>query len=121
MKKIIMLMLGLVAGTASFAQQTVSSGTATPTPLVSVTADHKLKLIIGQQTALAIVSLWDANGHQLYTERVSLQDGLYQKFNLTDLVSGTYRLTVTTGSETATRTFVVDEKPAEKQVILQQA
>lgn len=119
MKKTILLMLGLVAGTASFAQQTVASLSTAPTPQVSITADQKLKLTVSQQTAVATVTLLDEAGHQLYVERVKLHNGLAQQFDLSNLTNGKYHLLFTTGSETVSRTFYVAEQPTLKQVYIE--
>ena len=121
MKKVIALMLGLVATTASFAQTTVAQMATTPFTQVSVTAAHKLKLLVTPSTAVATVTLQDADGHQLYSEQVDLQAGLYKQFDMADLAGGTYQLTVTIGSETINRLVVIAEKPAQKEIILQRA
>ena len=119
MKKVIALMLGLVATTASLAQTTVAQIATTPFTQVSVTAAHKLKLIVTPSTAVATITLRDADGHQLYnSEQVDLQAGLYQQFDMAGLADGTYQLTVTIGSETINRLVVIAEKPAQKEIIL---
>lgn len=116
MKNVLVLMLGLVAGTASFAQSVTDK---TPATSVSVTNDQRVKLIVGREDATATVSLRDAAGHVLYLQKVNLRDGLRQYFNIAGLDNGTYQLAVSVGSENVVKTFVVDEQPAQKLVALQ--
>lgn len=116
MKKVIALMLGLVAGTASFAQ------TTSPAPVANViltSASEKLKLFVAPEAATATVNLMDAEGHVLYTHKVDLQKGFRQDFNIAGLEPGTYQIAVRTGSQAVIRTFVIDDVPAQKQIILQ--
>lgn len=115
MKNTLILMLGLVAGTASFAQTTTPK---TPETSVSITTDQKVKLIVAREEATAAVTLRDADGHVLYRETVNLRDGLYQQFDITELVSRTYQLAVAIGKDTVVKTFVVDEQPAQKLVAI---
>ncbi|GAB2576027.1 DUF3244 domain-containing protein [Spirosoma areae] len=111
MKKIFILMLGLVAGTASFAQSTDST---TPATTVTITNDQKLKLIVGKEEATATITLRDAAGHVLYSNTLSLRDGLQQKFNLTQLDEGSYQLAVVVGKETVVKAFSIANQPAQK-------
>ncbi len=115
MKNIFILMLGLVAGTASFAQTT---GSKTPATSVSITADQKLKLIVARENASALVTLRDTEGHILYSSTVDLRDGLSQKFNLSELGIGSYQLAVSVGNEVVVKSFVIDDQPAQKIVAL---
>lgn len=115
MKNTLILMLGLVAGTASFAQTTVSK---TPETSVSITADQKIKLIVARDEATATITLRDADDHLLYRENVSLRNGLRQHFNVAELASGTYQIAVAVGQSTVVKTFVVGEQPAQKLVAI---
>ena len=108
-------MLGLVAGTASFAQTTESK---TPVTSVSITSDQKLKLIIGRENTTALVTLRDPQGHVLYSSSVNLRDGLLQKFDINQLDKGLYQLAVTVGDDVITKAFVIDDQPAQKIVAL---
>jgi len=108
-------MLGLVAGTASFAQTTVSK---TPATSVSITADQKIKLIVARDEATAAITLRDADGHVLYSENVDLSNGLRQQFNIAELANGTYQITVAVGQDTVVKTFVVGEQPAQKVIAI---
>ncbi|AQG78965.1 T9SS type A sorting domain-containing protein [Spirosoma montaniterrae] len=116
MKNTLLLMLGLVAGTASFAQTTADKAPATS---VTVTTDKRVKLIVGREQAVATVSLRDANGNVLYTQKVDLSNGLRQYFNIAELENGAYQLAVSVGNETVTNRFVIDEQPAQKIITVQ--
>ena len=115
MKKIAMLMLGLVAGTASFAQTTDSNA---PAAAVTITSDQKLKLVVGRDEATATISLRDNEGHTLYTENVSLHNGVRQNFDVATLAGGAYQLSVAVGKNTVVKTFVIETQPAQKFVAL---
>ena len=111
--KNVLLMLGLVAGTASFAQTTEPK---TPATSVSITSDQKLKLVVGHEDANATITLRDAKGHVLYSSNVNLRDGLAQKFDLTQLDNGAYQVAVAVGTDVIIKTFVIDDQPAQKLV-----
>ena len=115
MKNVLLLMLGLVAGTASFARTTISK---TPETSVSITADQKIKLVVARDEATAAVTLRDAEGHVLYRENVDLRSGLRQQFNIAELANGTYQIAVAVGQDTVVKTFVVGEQPAQKLVAI---
>lgn len=110
MKKALLLMLGLVAGTASFANSTTE-----PAAFVSVQvmADQNIKLLVTPEAANALVTLQDAEGNVLYKKVSNLQKGLAQKFNLTDLANGTYTLVVNVGKQTTVKTVEVGAVPAQ--------
>jgi len=116
MKKVLILMLGLVASTASFANPTTPNTSAAQSRVV-MTADHKIKLYVQPLQTKGQLSIWDANGQAVYSRSVALQKGLSQQFDVSSLGTGTYRLSLTTGSETLTRTFVVQANPNESFVV----
>src|ERR1700712_1820549 len=113
MKNVFILMLGLVAGTASFANTT---GVKTPETAVGVTNDQNLKLIVGHEDATATITLTDDKGHVLYVNHVNLHDGLQQKFNIAELNGGSYKLVVAVGDDAVVKTFVIKDQPAQKVV-----
>ncbi|MFD2936641.1 DUF3244 domain-containing protein [Spirosoma flavum] len=113
MKNVFILMLGLVAGTASFAR-TVDH--KTPETSLSITSDQRIKLVVGQENNTATVTLRDTEGHVLYNSNVSLRNGLLQTFNINELSAGTYQLAVAIGSDVVVKTFVIDDQPAQKLV-----
>jgi methionine-rich copper-binding protein CopC len=118
MKKILTLVLGLVASSASFAHQSVPQTSAAQTRVV-MTADHKIKLYIQPLQTKGQLTIRDANGQAVYSEIVALQKGLSQQFDFAGLSTGTYRLTLTTGSETVTQAFVVQANPNESFIVQQ--
>lgn len=119
MKKTITLMLGLVAGTASFAQQTPSQTPISDTPQTHliITPDQKIKLLVQPLNTKGQLSLLDAQGHVLYGANVSLQKGFGQQFDITGLPVGTYRLLIKVNNETTTKTFVVQPVPEQTFVV----
>ncbi len=122
MKKTIALMLGLVAGTASFAQQTPSQTPATNTPQTHlvITPDQKIKFFVQPTPGLGTLTLLDAQSHVLYGANMSLQKGIGQQFDISGLPVGTYRLLMKLGNETVTKTFVIQPVPNQT-FVMQQA
>lgn len=112
-------MLGLVAGTASFAQQTPSQTPATDTPQTNlvITPDQKIKLFVQPLATNGHLSLLDEQGYVLYGANVSLQEGFCQQFDITGLPVGTYRLLIKANDETVTKTFVVQRVPEQTFVV----
>ena len=121
MKKTILLMLGLVAGTASFAQESNSQTFASTEPLVymSTTTNQKVRLIVQPEASKGKIALLDEMGHALYTETVALNEGIIQQFDIAQLTSGTYRLKVTTPTSTVTKIFIIQPVSQERQVVLE--
>lgn len=119
MKKSIALMLGLLAGTASFANTTEEPIAQTPQTKLVIANNQKLRLYVNAFPTSARVALKDAAGHVLFTEKYTLTKGLNRVFNISELEKGTYYLEVVTGNETQTKTFVVQDVPTQKIVTLQ--
>ena len=110
----IALMLGLVAGTASFAQTATDN-----TPDVVVTStQEKLQLYVAPQSTRATIKLHDKLGHLLYTTTTNITNGFRQTFDLSNLESGTYRLSVEKAGQTIDKTVVIGSVPAQKQISL---
>ncbi|MBD2701511.1 T9SS type A sorting domain-containing protein [Spirosoma sp. BT702] len=116
MKKVLTLMLGLIAGTASFANQATDQPSTSETRVV-MTTDHKLKLYVQPVQAKGQLAIRDANGQNIYNANVSLQKGLSQAFDFSNLSMGTYQLVLKTGDQTVTKTFVVQADPYESFVV----
>ncbi|GAB4016442.1 hypothetical protein GCM10028808_44910 [Spirosoma migulaei] len=116
MKKVLILMLGLVASTASFANVSTPQTSASGTRVV-MTADHKIRLYVPANPTKGQLAILDANGQAVYTTTVALQKGLSQQFDVSGLGTGTYRLTLTTDQETVIKTFVVQANPNESFVV----
>ena len=118
MKKVLILMLGLVASTASFANPSTPQNSTAQTHLV-MTNEHKIKFYVQPLHTKGQLAIWDANGKAVYASTVSLQKGLTQQFDFSNLGTGTYRLTLITDNETITRTFVVQADPNQSFVVQQ--
>ena len=111
MKNVLVLMLGLVASSASFANPTASETRVVMTP------EHKIKLYVPASQTKGQLAILDAKGQSVYTQYVGLQKGLSQQFDVSSLSTGTYKLTLTTGNETITKTFVVQANPNESFIV----
>ncbi len=120
MKKTILLMLGLVAGAASFAPKATAQTIDTPTPQARVvmTANQKIQLFIQPVQVQGEVAITDADGHSLYASTMNLKKGLGLQFDVSALSAGTYQMTLKTGSDVMTKTFVVQAIPYESFVML---
>ncbi len=116
MKNVLTLMLGLVASAASFANPTTPQTSIAQTHVV-MTPEHKIRLYVQPLQSKGQVAILDASGQAVYTSNVALQKGLSQQFDVSNLGVGTYRLKLTTGQETSTRTFVVQANPNESFVV----
>ena len=103
-------MLGLAAGTASFANPTTPTA---PTANLAITTDQKLNLTISPEEASAMVVLRDLDGHVLYRNQVNLLQGFNQKFNISELPLGTYQIAVTVGKQSTIKTFEVGVQPSQ--------
>ena len=110
MKKVLILMLGLVASTASFAKSSTPSAANVQSRL-AVTADHKIKLYVQPFSTKGELAIRDANGQAFYNTTVSLGKGLSQQFDFSNLPVGTYQLVLTAGQQAITRTFVGQADP----------
>ncbi|UFH51935.1 T9SS type A sorting domain-containing protein [Spirosoma sp. KNUC1025] len=115
MKKILMLMLGLAVGTASFANPTTPQ--ATTQTRVVMTADHKIKLFVQPLQAKGQLAIVDATGQPVYNSAVWLQKGLSRQFDFSSLGAGTYQLTLKVGNETVVKKFVLQANPNESFVV----
>jgi hypothetical protein len=110
MKNALILLVGLMAGTASFANPTVPQHTTAQARVV-MTTENKIKLFVQPLQTKGQLSIRDAAGKPVYSQNVTLQKGLSQQFDCSDLSIGTYQITLTTNNETITRTFVVQADP----------
>ena len=109
-------MLTLAAGSASFANRSTTQPSAADTRVV-MTSEHKIKLFVQPIQAKGQIAILDAKGKEVYTSTVGLQKGLSQQFDFSNLGTGRYRLTLTTGTETQTKMFVVQANPNESFVV----
>ena len=116
MKNVLILMLGLVASTASFANTTNPQTAATQSRLV-MTTQNKLKLYVAPSQTKGQLAIEDAAGHAIYKTNLGFEKGISQQFDFSGLGTGTYRLTLKTGEQTQVRTFVVQANPNESFVV----
>ena len=121
MKKTILLMLGLVAGAASFAQESNPQAADTTEPQVHVmaTSSQKVRLFVQPEAAKGSIALLDEKGRYLYSENVALNKGISQQFDIAQLATGKYRLKVTTPTGTVVKTFIIQPVPHETFVVLE--
>ena len=116
MKKILILMLGLVASSASFA---TSNEPSKPVATASLIGSEKVKLVVASQQAIATLALQDDQGHVLYSSNVNLRNGFQQQFDISKLDKGIYKLSVAVGKERSVKAFTVTEVPSHQLVTLQ--
>ncbi|MBO9639737.1 T9SS type A sorting domain-containing protein [Siphonobacter aquaeclarae] len=112
MKKSIAFLASLFVATASFAATTEE-------PQITVTNDNKVQLSINPEQGVASVSIRDEDGHLIYTDKSSLTNGYNQKFDLSNLKNGAYKLSVSIGNQTIDKTINLGEKPATKQIVVE--
>ncbi len=116
MKKVLTLMLGLVASAASFANTTTPEATATQTRVV-MTPEHKIKLYVQPLQTKGQLAILDASGQAVYSQNVALAKGFSEQFDISSLGTGTYQLTLKTDKETVSKTFIVQANPNESFVV----
>ena len=116
MKKILLLVLGLAASSASFA---TANEPNKPLSTASLIGNDKVKLVVAPQEATARVALQDEQGHVLYASNVDLHDGLRQKFDVSGLEKGVYKLSIAIGKERTVQSFTVTEVPGHPLIALQ--
>ncbi|MCF0055377.1 hypothetical protein [Dyadobacter sp. CY356] len=116
MKKILLLVLGLVAGSASFANTNNDSKLSAKT---SVVENEKVKLVIAPMNAKARLELMDSEGHLLYSSRVNLSHGIKQVFDVSHLENGLYQLSLSVGDEQTVKTIDITETTSQQVVTFQ--
>ncbi|SFD47919.1 hypothetical protein [Spirosoma endophyticum] len=116
MKNILLLVLGLVASSAAFA---TASEPSKPLAIASLIGYDKVKLVVASQEATATLALQDEQGHVLYSSNVNLRGGLTQKFDISGLEKGIYKLSISVGKERTVQSFTVTEVPSHPLITLQ--
>lgn len=116
MKKILILVLGLVASSASFA---TGNEPSKPVASASLIGSEKVKLMVAPQPATARLALQDDQGHLLYTGTINLRNGFQQQFDISRLDKGVYKLSVAVGNERTVKAFTVTDVPSHPLVTLQ--
>lgn len=109
MKKILLVVLGLVAGSASFAN---TNDNGKPSAYASIISNDKVKLVVAPMEAQARLDLLDDFGHVLYTSNLNLGGGFLQVFDISKLEKGVYKLSVSVGKERTVKTFDITETPS---------
>jgi len=113
MKKILLVVLGLVAGSASFANTNESGKLSART---SVVDNEKVKLIVAPMKAKATIDLTDDKGHILYSNNLNLGRGIQQVFDISNLEKGLYKLSVSANGERTVKTFGVSEMISQQSI-----
>lgn len=116
MKKILLIVLGLAAGSASFAKTDDSNK---PSASASVINNEKIKLTVAPMNAKARVDLTDFSGHVLYSNNVNLEKGSLQIFDISALEKGEYQLSISVGKERVTKTLDIGETVSRQLVAIQ--
>lgn len=112
MKKTLILMLGLMFGSASFAE--VEKDTTNNVPIlakVSVLKQGKIALTLSPADEVAFIKLNDEKGNLIYENKVYLKKGVTQPFDISELSPGKYNFIIKTTDEEVNETFVI--KPAD--------
>ena len=117
MKKILLLVLGLVAGSASFAKTDDNTKLSATTSIVD---NAKVKLVIAPMNAKARLDLKDNDGHLLYSSNVDLSSGIRQIFDVSHLGNGIYKLSLSAGKERTVKTIDITELTSQHLVTFQQ-
>jgi hypothetical protein len=115
MKTTFVLLLSLLA-TTSFANPSLPQHASVQSRVV-MTPEHKIKLYVQPLQTKGQLAILDATGQSVYNSTVALQKGLHQQFDVSNLAAGTYRLTLKTGKEVLTKTFVVQADPNQSFVV----
>ncbi|WP_338875916.1 hypothetical protein WBJ53_09800 [Spirosoma sp. SC4-14] len=114
MKKVIALLLGLTAASASFAQNTTDD----QQDVFIRSTNQKVEVYVAPQTADATIKLLDGEGHTLFLKTSTVINGFRQKLDLSELEPGSYHLTVLKAGEKVEKTIVIETLPAQKQISL---
>lgn len=116
MKKILLVVLGLVACSASFANTNDSNK---PLANASVINNDKVKLMIAPMKAKARLDLTDNQGHVIYTRNLNLGHGIQQIFDISQLEKGLYQFSVSVGEERTVKSFDVTETTRQQSITFQ--
>ncbi len=118
MNKVLFLMLALSTSAASFAHTNPADGSVSPLKAtVYATKTQKVKLALEQTPGKAQVKLSTENGRVLYNQSVNLKNGgRLLSFDVNELEAGVYEFTITTGTQTITKAFVIEARPAERTI-----
>lgn len=115
MKKILLLILGLVASSASFANANDNTKLTAKTSIVN----EKVNLVIAPMNAKARLDLIDKEGHLLYSSNVNLKHGIKQVFDVSHLEKGLYQLSLSVGDEQIIKTVDITESTSQQLITFQ--
>ena len=104
MKTVIFLMLGLIVGAASFAKSDDES-LAVQTRL-SI-RNGNIELAIQKKDANAFVKLYDEKGFVLYQFKYNIKKGISQRFDVSQLTPGNYRILIEVDNKIVTKEFMI--------------
>lgn len=105
MKTVILLMLGLIVSTASFAK----SGTTEPLGIKTrlTLRNGNVELAIQQKNTNALVKFYDERGFVLYQFKYNLKKGISQRFDVSELAPGNYKIEIEVDGEFITKEFSI--------------
>lgn len=118
MKKVLFLMLALSTSAASFAHTNPGDNAVSPIKAtVYATKTQKVKLALEQTSGKAQVMLRTESGKMLHNQSVNLKNGgQLLSFDVSALEAGVYEFTITAGTQTITKAFVIETRPAERTI-----
>lgn len=108
-------MVGLVAGSASFANTNDNTKLTAKTSVVN----EKVNLVIAPMNAKARLDLIDNKGHLLYSSNVNLKHGIRQVFDVSHLENGLYQLSLSVGDEHIVKTVDITESTSQQLITFQ--
>lgn len=114
MKKILALLLGLTAASASFAQPITDN----QQDVLFHSTNQKVEVYVAPQTTDATIKLLDGEGHTLFSKTSNVANGFRQKLDLSELDPGSYHLTVLKDGQKVEKTIIIESIPAQKQISL---
>ena len=117
MKKVVVLMLGLMLSSISFAKENKDTVNKLPfTAKVSVIDQGKIELAISKVDKVAFIKLIDQKGNLIYDNKVYLKKGITQPFDISELPVGKYNLIIDVDNQQIKEVISVIPANAEKSV-----
>jgi hypothetical protein len=118
MKKILIVILALFIGEASFAKPLKTKPSKLLFKLV-VVSDKQIRLFVTPLSVVAAIDILDNAGNTIFEEKLGLNHGISQQFNFSELESGDYRMVIHAGKETSSRTFHLSDMPPQRSLSIQ--
>jgi len=107
MKTIMILMLGLIVSTASLAKTDKETSPSSAVKTRLTVRGSSIELAIQKQDANASVELLDASNQVLYKFRYNIKKGISQRFDVSQLTPGNYRITIEVQKEKIVKEFAI--------------